>query len=433
MLKTFNNSYRLCRLLHMSTVFLMHRFNHEKRGPYLRRSLEKMGPIFIKFGQALSTRPDILPQDILAALKKLQTDVPPFSGIIAKRQVEKAFKQPLETFFQRFDLTPLASASLAQVHAATLVSGEEVAVKILRPHIHRRVHHDIRLLQFLAKYLEKIMPSAKQFKVLSLVQEFKKILNEELDLNREAANASQLRRQFLGSPLLYVPKIHWPLAKKTVLVMERIEGISLSRLPDIQNLPVDRKKLAEMLLEIFFIQVFHHRFFHGDMHPGNLLLSLSELGQTRYIAVDFGMMGTLSKADQYYLAQNLMAFLKRDYRRVAELHLNSGWICEQTPLEDFEAAIRTVSEPILEQSLNQISLGTLLLNLFQTAKQHHINIQPQLLLLQKTLLNVEGLSRELYPEIDLLKTLKPLLETWSKKNFHLSSWIQKIISGILQS
>jgi ubiquinone biosynthesis protein len=431
MLKAVNNSYRFGQLLWASSVLLRHRFNVNTRGPYLRRSLEKMGPIFVKFGQALSTRPDILPLDILLELKKLQTDVPPFSGVIAKHSVEKALQQPLAACFQDFDLTPLASASIAQVHAATLLNGEKVAVKILRPNIHRRVKHDIHLLQFLATWLEKLMPSAKQFKAVRLVQEFKKILNEELDLSREAANASQLRRQFTGSTLLYVPKIHWPLAKKNVLVMEKVEGVSLSDLPRIFDLPVDRKQLAEMLLEIFFTQAFHHRFFHADMHPGNLLLSTSELYPPRYIAVDFGMMGTLSQADQYYLAENLMAFLKRDYRRVAELHLISGWVAENTRLEDFEAAIRTVSEPILEQSLTQISLGTLLLSLFQAAKQHHINIQPQLLLLQKTLLNVEGLARELYPEIDLLNTLKPLLETWLKKNFRLSTWIQKVISDIL--
>jgi len=431
MLKTLNNSYRFGQLLWAGSILLLHRSNVNTRGPYLRRSLEKMGPIFVKFGQALSTRPDILPLDILLELKKLQTDVPPFSGAIAKHSVEKALQQPLTAYFQDFDLKPLASASIAQVHAATLLNGEKVAVKILRPNIHRRVKHDIHLLQFLATWLEKIMPAAKQFKALRLVQEFKKILNEELDLSREAANASQLRRQFSGSTLLYVPKIHWPLAKKNVLVMEKVEGVSLIDLPRIFDMPVDRKQLAEMLLEIFFIQAFHHRFFHADMHPGNLFLSTSELYQPRYIAVDFGMMGTLSQADQHYLAENLMAFLKRDYHRVAELHLASGWVAEHTRLEDFEAAIRTVSEPILEQSLTQISLGTLLLSLFQAAKQHHINIQPQLLLLQKTLLNVEGLARELYPDIDLLNTLKPLLETWLRKNFRLSTWIQKVISDIL--
>jgi len=420
------NIYRTLQLLFIGHRLFKRRLKTEIRGQYCREALEKMGPIFVKFGQLLSTRPDIFPPDVLKELKKLQDNVPPFSGAIAKRMVEVSFKQPVTELFQDFDLTPLAAASIAQVHPAILNNGDKVVVKILRPHIHQQVKQDLELLHFLAKWAEIVWPTAKKFKVRLLVAEFKKILTEELDLTREAANGSQLKRNFSHSPLLYVPKIYWPMVKNTVLVMERVDGIPLSNLQLIHQQAFDHKKLAETLLEIFFTQVFTHRFFHADMHPGNLLLSENSVKQPAYIAVDFGIMGTLTKADQYYLTENLQAFLKRDYHRVAELHAASGWVSKKTRLDDFEAAIRTVSEPILEQSLTKISFGALLLKLFQTAMQYDIDIQPQLLLFQKTLLNVEGLSRELYPEIDLLATLKPLLETWVKDQLSVSTLIQKL-------
>ncbi len=395
-------------------------------GERIRQTLEELGPIFIKFGQQLSLRSDIFPEDIIKELAKLQDQVPPFPGNIAKKIIEDSLNASIESHFQSFDLTPLASASVAQVHSATLLTGETVVIKVLRPHIHALMKRDIKLLKTVASLAQNYSKIARKFKPLEIVAEFEKTLTDELDLVREAANASQLRRNFARSPLLYIPKIYWPLTRHSVLVMEKIQGIPIAHMEQLKQQGFDLKQLSELLIEIFFTQVFRDCFFHADMHPGNILVAPQSQARPQYIMVDFGIIGILSASDQHYLAENILAFLNRDYRRVAELHAESGWIPKSTRMDDFEAAIRTVSEPILEQSLTEISFGQLLAKLFQTALRYHINIQPQLILLQKTLLNIEGLSRQLYPNIDLLKTAKPILEKWVKSQTGLPLLLRKL-------
>ncbi|CAM4405279.1 MAG: putative protein kinase UbiB [Legionellaceae bacterium] len=403
-------------------------FNHKKQsqGVQLRLALEKLGPIFIKFGQMLSTRRDLLPEDIADELAKLQDNVPGFSGIKAQAILEKNYQKPLSELFIHFEIIPLASASIAQVHAAQLITGEQVVVKILRPGIEKLIHRDISLLYFLAKIMAYYWKASLRLKPIEIVKEFELTLIDELDLLREAANASQLRRNFLNSPIIYVPKIYWDYAHHNAIVMERINGIPLGNIAALQKQGVNLKILAERGVEIFFTQVFRDCFFHADMHPGNIFVNASDPENPQYAAVDFGIMGTLSPQDQRYLAENLVAFFKRDYRRVAELHIASGWIPIDTRIDQFEAAIRTVCEPIFEKPLKEISFGQLLLRLFQTASRFNMEIQPQLILLQKTLLNIEGLGRQLYPDLDLWKTAKPLLEHWMRKQIGFGAMLRKI-------
>lgn len=389
----------------------------QTRGEALRLVLESLGPIFVKFGQILSTRRDLLPDDIIDELEKLQDNVPPFSGEKACAIIEEAYGCTIATLFAEFDLMPLASASISQVHAAQLKSGQKVVVKVLRPNIQKIIQRDIALLYSAAQLTERFWSHGKRLRPRELVAEFEKTLIDELDLFREASNASQLRRNFLNSPVLYVPEIYWPYARRNVLIMERIRGIPVSDVTTLHEYGIDLKKLAERGVEIFFTQVFRDSFFHADMHPGNIFVSKAHPQDPQYIAVDFGIMGTLSPFDQRYLAENLLAFFKRDYRRVAMLHVKSGWVPRDTRIEDFESAIRCVCEPIFEKPLKEISFGQLLVRLFQTASRFHMEVQPQLLLLQKTLLNIEGLGRQLYPDLDLWVTAKPYLERWLQQRY----------------
>ena len=378
------------------------------RAVRIRRALEDLGPIFVKFGQILSTRQDLLPDDIATELAKLQDRVAPFPGQQACQIIEAAFQKPITEIFHSCEEQPLASASVAQVHAATLNSGEDVVVKILRPGIEKVIRRDVSLLYYIAGLAERYWREARRLRPREVVGEFEKTLHDELDLLREAANASQLRRNFANSDLLHVPEVYWPYCRRNVMVMERIYGSPVNDLAALREVGVDLKTLSERGVEIFFTQVFRHNFFHADMHPGNIFVAPN--GQ--YMAVDFGIMGTLSPEDQRYLAENFLAFFRRDYRRVAELHVESEWVPEGTRVDEFEAAIRSVCEPIFERPLKEISFGQLLLRLFQTASRFDMVIQPQLVLLQKTLLNIEGLGRQLYPDLDLWQTAKPFLERW---------------------
>ena len=395
-------------------------------GQALRKSLEELGPIFIKFGQTLSTRPDILPPEIAAELCKLQDAVPPFPSSQALAIVEKAFGCSAHDLFAHFDEQALASASMAQVHAAELKSGERVVVKILRPNMREIIKQDLQIMYTIADLAERYWPESRRFKPHDIVQEFEHTLFDELDLQREAANAGQLRRNFRGSPLLYVPEIYWDYTRENILVMERIYGIPVANVKELQAHDIDIKKLAERGVEIFFTQVFRDCFFHADMHPGNIFVSPLHPDNPQYICIDFGIVGTLSDFDKRYLAENLYAFFTRDYRRVAQLHVESGWVSRDTRVDEFESAIRTVCEPIFEKPLKDISLGQVVLRLFQVARRFNMQIQPQLILLQKTLLAVEGLGRQLYPELDLWDTAKPFLEKWLKEQVGPKAFIKQL-------
>ena len=380
------------------------------RGERLRMALEDLGPIFVKFGQILSTRQDLLPPDIGEELSQLQDNVPPFADNLARQIIEKSLEVPIEDVFSAFSQSPLASASVAQVHTATLHTGEDVVVKVLRPGIDKIIDSDVALLYTLAELANKYWDEAKRLKPVEVVQEFDHSIHGELDLVREAANASQLRRNFEGSDHLYVPDIYWDYTRQNVMVMERIYGTPIGKIDELREKGVDLKLLAERGVEIFFAQVFRDNFFHADMHPGNIFAS----DEAKYLAVDFGIMGSVTVADQRYLAENFLAFFNRDYLRVAQLHIESGWVPKHTRVDEFESAIRAVCEPIFEKPLKEISYGHLLLRLFQTARRFDMEVQPQLVLLQKTLLNIEGLGRQLYPDLDLWQTAKPYLEDWYK-------------------
>lgn len=392
-----------------------------------RLALEALGPIFVKFGQLLSTRPDLLPDDIVLELSKLQDRVPPFSGELAKKMIEASYGLPVTEVFAEFDTTPLASASIAQVHAATLKSGESVVVKVLRPDIMKLIKHDISLMYLVARITERFWSEGYRLRPVEVVAEFEQTLKDELDLMREAANASQLRRNFSGSTMLIVPKVYWDYCRSDVMVIERVDGIPVSDVTELKRRQFDLKKLAENGVEIFFTQVFRDSFFHADMHPGNIFVSKQDPENPHYLAVDFGIMGTLSPTDQRYIAENLLAFFRRDYRQVALLHVESGWVPPETRVDAFESAIRCVCEPIFERPLKEISFGKLLLRLFQTAGRFNMTIQPQLLLLQKTLLNVEGLGRQLYPELDLWSTAKPYLERWMQERIGIKALARNVI------
>lgn len=399
---------------------------HLTRGERIRLTLEDLGPIFVKFGQMLSTRRDLLPDDIALELTKLQDRVPPFAGDQARAIIEKAYRQPLEAIFTKFDLQPLASASVAQVHVARLLNGREVIVKVLRPGIEKIIRRDIELLYIIARLAQRYWREGRRLRPLEVVTEYEKTIFDELDLVREAANASQLRHNFKDSPILYVPEVFWPETRRNVLVMERIHGIPVGNIAELQRRGVDMKKLSERGVVVFFTQVFRDSFFHADMHPGNIFVNAEDPDDPRYIAVDFGIIGTLSPTDQHYLAENFLAFFQRDYRRVAELHIESGWVPPETRVDEFESAIRTVSEPIFDRPLKDISFGGFLLTLFQTARRFNMEVQPQLVLLQKTLLNIEGLGRQLDPELDLWKTAKPFLEKWMRDRIGPRSVLNRI-------
>jgi ubiquinone biosynthesis protein len=392
--------------------------NTLSRGERLRRACEDLGPIFVKFGQLLSTRPDLVPEDIAIELNHLQDNVAPFAGDEFRQIVESALGNRIEDMFIHYDSEPLASASVAQVHTATLKNGKEVIIKAVRPNLENIISQDIALLRKLARLLEKYSDDGRRLRPVEIVDDYRSTIFDELNLHKEAANASQLRRHFLHSPLLYVPEVFWEYTRTNVMVMERIYGIPVTNIDELQAQNTDMKKLAERGVEIFFTQVFEHNFFHADMHPGNIFVARENPSQPQYIAVDMAIVGSLTRDDQYYLARNLLAMFRRDYRQVAELHVQSGWVPAHVRVEDFEAAIRTVCEPIFEKPLKEISFGHVLINLFRTARRFDMEVQPQLVLLQKTLLNIEGLGRQLYPDLDLWSTAHPFLERWLKKRFH---------------
>jgi ubiquinone biosynthesis protein len=396
------------------------------RGERLRMGLERLGPIFVKFGQVLSTRRDLLPEDLADELAKLQDRVPPFPAVQARALIEKAFGRPIEALFEQFEAEPVASASIAQVHFAVLKGGREVAVKVLRPGMLAAIDDDLSLLRTLAVWVERLSADGKRLKPREVVAEFDNYLHDELDLVREAANAAQLRRNMQGIDLIMVPEMVWDLCTQSVIVMERMKGLPISQAERLREAGVDITKLARDGVTIFFTQVFRDGFFHADMHPGNIQVSVAPETFGRYIALDFGIVGTLTEVDKEYLAQNFIAFFRRDYKRVAELHLESGWVPAGTRVDELEGAIRAVCEPHFDRPLKDISLGQVLLRLFQTSRRFNVEIQPQLVLLQKTLLNVEGLGRQLDPELDLWNTAKPFLERWMHQQVGWEGFVERL-------
>jgi len=408
--------YRPLRFLFfLSPLTWFERRRRASRGARLRLALEELGPIFVKFGQAVSTRRDLLPPDIADELAKLQDRVPPFPGAIARELIEQAYGRPLAEVFASFEESPLAAASIAQVHAAQLPGGAEVVVKVLRPDMRAMIERDLEVLHLLADLAQRYSREGRRLRPRELVAEYQKTVLDELDLMREAANASQLKRNFAGSDLLYVPEVHWDYCRNDVMVMERIHGVPISDLPRLKAAGTDIRQLAENGVRIFFTQVFRHNFFHADMHPGNIFVLVDDPRRPRYAAVDFGIVGTLDPRDQHYLAENFMAVFERDYRRVAQLHLESGWVPPGTRIDEMESAVRTVCEPIFDRPLKDISFGRILLRLFEISRRFNMQIQPQLMLLQKTLLNVEGLGRDLYPDLDVWSTATPILREWMRE------------------
>jgi len=395
----------------MLRALLFFRTLSEPRGARLRRALEALGPIFVKFGQVLSTRRDLLPADLADELAKLQDQVPPFAGELAVTEVERAFGKPIAQVYESFELAPVASASVAQVHLATLPGGTEVAVKVLRPGMLPVIGEDLALLDTAASLVERFFADGRRLRPREVVAEFARHLFEELDLMREAAHASQLRRNFQDSPLLAVPEVYWDWCTTNVMTMQRMHGTPVSQVEELRRQGVDIPKLARTGVEIFFTQVFRHGFFHADMHPGNILVT----PEGRYVALDFGIMGTLTEVDKQYLAQNFLGFFQRDYARVARAHLEAGWVPAGTRADEFEGAIRAVCEPFFDRPLGEISFGRALVRLFQTSRRFNVEIQPQLVMLQKTLLNIEGLGRQLDPGLDLWATAKPFLEKWMRE------------------
>jgi ubiquinone biosynthesis protein len=407
------------------------------RGVRLRRALEDLGPVFIKFGQMLSTRRDLLPEDIADELARLQDHVPPFPQQQSIAIIEKALGKPVGELFASFEPTPMASASVAQVHGAILHSGERVVVKVVRPDIEPVIRQDIALLFTLARLALKYHPDGRRLRPVEVVADYELVILDELDMGREAANASQLRRNFENNKLLYIPEIYWDFTCRNVLTMERIAGIPVTDVETLRARGTDLKLLGERGVEIFFTQVFHHSFFHADMHPGNIFVDATDPADPTYIGVDCAIVGSLSDADQYYLGRNLLGIFRRDYREVAQLHVECGWVPPHTRVQDFEAAMRAVCEPIFERPISQISFGQLLVYLFRTASRFDMEVQPSLVLLQKTLLNIEGLGRQLYPELNLWDTAQPFLEEWVQQRYspqtifkrlqrHAPSWLEQL-------
>jgi ubiquinone biosynthesis protein len=388
----------------------------------IRLALEALGPIFVKFGQILSTRRDLVPPEIADELARLQDRVPPFSSKEARQIIEKGFGRPIEAVLDAFDERPMASASIAQVHSARLKDGREVVVKVLRPGIERIIRRDVGLLYLIARLANRYWKEGRRLRPVEVVRDYERTILDELDLQREAANAAQLRRNWEGSDMLYVPEVYWDYTSRQVLVMERIYGTPVGDVAALKAQGISMRQLGEQGVEIFFTQVFRDNFFHADMHPGNIFV---EPGG-RYIAVDFGIVGSLTTEDQRYLAENLLAFFNRDYNRVAELHVESGWVPKSTRVDEFESAIRTVCEPIFNRPLAEISFGHFLLQLFQTARRFNMEVQPQLVLLQKTLLYIEGLGRQLYPELDLWATAKPYMERWMEEQVGPKGLLRKL-------
>ena len=389
-------------------------WRQEKRllGMRLRLALEELGPVAIKLGQALATRRDLLPPEMADELARLQDRVPPFPGAIARRILEETYGAPLEQVFAEFSETPLAAASIAQVHAARLKDGREVVVKLLRPGIEQRIRQDLRVMYLLADFVQRYVPDGQRLRAREVIEDYEKTILDELDLVREGANAAQTRRNFEDRPILYVPLVHWELTRRHVLVMERIHGIPISDIATLKARGVNFRFLAERGVEIFFTQVFRHNFFHADMHAGNIFVDTRDPARPGYIAVDFGIVGSLGLDDQRYIAHNIYAFFNGDYRRVAELHVASGWVRPDTRVEDLESVIRSLCEPILFRPFKDIHLDQLLLRLFEIARRFNMEVQPQLVLLQKTLVQIEGLGRQLYPDLDLWTTAKPFMERW---------------------
>lgn len=406
------------------------------RGERLRRALEDLGPVFVKFGQLLSTRRDLLPLDIADELALLQDQVAPFPANEAIQRIEQALGSPLNDCFAEFDANPLAAASVAQVHGARLADGSDVVVKVLRPGIERTIAQDLKILRHVATLLARWTRSGRRLRPVEVVEEYERIIHGELDLQREAANASQLKRHFQAGDLVYVPTVHWPLTTQHVMVTERIYGVPISDMDTLRAKQVDVKLLAERGVEIFFTQVFRDSFFHADMHPGNIFVDCTAPEDPRYIAVDCAIVGQLDDQDLYYLARNLLAIFQQDYRLCAKLHIECGWISADTPIAEFESAMRTLCEPVFERPLSEISFGHMVVNLFRTAGQFDMQVQPQLVLLQKTLLNIEGLGRQLYPALNLWDTAKPFLEQWLAERYSLqtvSKRLQEDAPALLES
>ena len=413
-------------------IFPKKNIKTDSLGRRLRLAFEELGPIFVKFGQVISTRRDLISPDIADELSKLQDQVKPIPSKKIIDQLTKIYGLPLKKVFLKFDSNPLAAASVAQVHGAVLKDGTEVIVKILRPDIQKFIKRDIEMLYFLANLANKYWPRSKNLKPLEIITEYEKTVMNELNLMREGANTAQLKRNFEGSNLLYVPNIFWDYCRKEVLVQERIYGIPIRDMEALKSAKTNIKTLAENGVEIFFTQVFHHNFFHADMHPGNIFVQVEDPKNPKYAAVDFGIMGTLSASDQYYLAENFLAFFDRDYYKIAKLHIDSGWVPPDTRIDELETAVRTVCDPIFNKPLSEISFAQVLLGLFETAQQFDMEIQPQLILLQKTLFNIEGLGRELYPELDLWKTAQPILRSWMDEQVGVNAIVKNIRDNLPQ-
>jgi ubiquinone biosynthesis protein len=411
---------------YLSPATWFRRKQSRPRGERLRLALEELGPIFMKFGQMLSTRRDLLPRDIADELEKLQDRVPPFPGAQARAIVAAAYERPLGEVFASFDDAPLAAATIAQVHTARLGNGREVVVKVVRPGIRALIQRDIEVLFALAQLANRYWPDAHRLRPIELVREYEKTILDELDLMREAANAAQLKRNFADSRLLYVPEVFWDYCRKNVMVMERIHGVLISDRAELERRGANIQRLAENGVEIFFTQAFRHNFFHADMHPGNIFVLLDDPEFPRYAAVDFGIVGTLDPRDQHYLAENFIAFFERDYRRIAQLHIDSGWIPAHVRVDELESAVRTVCEPIANKPLKEISFGQVLISLFEAAQRFDAQMQPQLMLIQKTLLQIEGVGRQLYPELDLWKTAQPLLRQWVAERWSLRAIAKEV-------
>jgi ubiquinone biosynthesis protein len=418
-------------LRHFSRLVPTRYFHKEERslprGQRIRLALQELGPVFVKLGQVLSTRRDLLPDDIGDELALLQDQVPPFPASVARAEIEAALGKPIDELFKSFEDTPLASASVAQVHCVEMHDGSQAVIKVLRPDIQPIIERDLSLMYLLADICRSALRDGKRMKPREVVADYDHTIHNELDLIQEASNAVVMRTNHKEYPHLYVPEIYWDYTRRNVLLMERIEGIPIRDVAAMHAINMDMTLLAERAVEIFYTQIFKHNFFHADMHPGNIFVSREHPNNPQYIAVDFGIVGSLTEEDQRYLGENILAFFRRDYRRVAQLHVDSGWVPPGTRVSEFESAVRAVCEPIFEKPLAEISFGQVLLQLFQTARRFEMEVQPQLVLLQKTLLNIEGLGRQLYPQLDLWATAKPFLEDWMKERQSPKHLAKKII------